>query len=104
MEDIIDTDYTHAKRVFKNFEIRISGEYHDLHVQINTLLLADVSKNFWDKCLEIYGLDPAHFLSIPGLACQAALKKTKKLDQLTDTDILLMVEKGIRNGICHAIH
>ena len=104
MEDIIDTDYTHAKRVFKNFEIRISGEYHDLHVQINTLLLADVSKNFWDKCLEIYELDPAHFLSIPGLACQAALKKTKKLDPLTDTDILLMVEKGIRNGICHAIH
>ena len=61
-----------------------------MYVQSDILLLADV-------CLEIYELDPAHFLSAPGLKCQAALKKTKlKLDLLTDIDMLLMVEKGIR--------
>ena len=62
-------------------------------------------KNFRDKCIEIYEVDPAHFLSAPGLAWQACLKKTKvKLELLTDIDMLLMVEKGIRGGICQAIH
>ena len=56
-------------------------------------------------CLEIYELDPAKFLSAPGLAWQAALKKAKvKLELLTDIDMLLMVEKGIRGGICHSIY
>ena len=68
-------------------------------------MLADVFENFRDKCIEIYELDPAHFLSAPGLAWQACLKKTKvKLELLTDIDMLLMVEKGIRGGICQAIH
>ena len=81
------------------------GEYHDLNVQSDTLLLVDVFENFRDKCIEIYGLDPAHFLSAPGLAWQACLKKTKvKLELLTDIDMLLMVEKGTRGGICQAIH
>ena len=74
-------------------------------VQSDTLLLADVFENFRSKCIEIYELDPAHFLSAPGLAWQACSKKTGvKLEFLTDIDILLMVEKGIRGGICHAIH
>ena len=60
------------------------------------ILLADVFENFRHKCIEIYGLDPAHFLSAPGLAWQACLKKTGvKLELLTDIDMLLMVEKGI---------
>ena len=81
------------------------GEYHDLNVQSDTLLLVDVFENFRDKCIEIYGLDPAHFLSAPGLAWQACLKKTGvKLELLTDIDMLLMVEKGTRGGICQAIH
>ena len=97
MEDITDADYAHAKRVCKNFEIKNWGEYHDLHVQSDTLFLADVFKNFRNICLEIYELDPAKFLPAPGLAWQPALKKDKvKLDLLTDIDILLMVEKGIR--------
>ena len=105
MEDITDADYAHAKRVCKDFEIKNLGEYHDLYVQSNTLLLADVFENFRNMCLEIYELDPAKFLSAPGLAWQAALKKTKvKLDLLTDIDMLLMVEKGIRGGICHSIY
>ena len=68
-------------------------------------MLADVFENFRDKCIEIYGLDPAHFLSAPGLAWQACLKKAGvKLELFTDTDVLLMVEKGIRGGICQAIY
>ena len=56
-------------------------------------------------CIKVYELDPAHFLSLPGLAWQACLKKTNvKLELLTDYDMLLMVEEGIRGGICHSIH
>ena len=80
------------------------GEYHDLHVKSDTLLLADVFENFRDKCIKIYKLDPAHFLSAPRLALQACLRKTKvKLELLTDTDMLMTVEKGIRGGICQAV-
>ena len=61
MEDITDTDYTHGKRVCKDFEKKNNiGEYHDLYVQSNTLLLADVFENFQNMCLEIYELDPAY--------------------------------------------
>ena len=55
-------------------------------------------------CINVYELDPAHFLLLPGLAWQACLKKTNiELELLTDYDMLLMVEKGIRGGICHSI-
>ena len=70
-----------------------------------TLLLADVFENFRGMCLKEYELDPAHFLSLPGLAWQACLKKTGvELELSTDYDMLLMVEEGIRGGICHSIH
>ena len=73
-------------------------------MQSDTLLLADVFENFRDMCLKKYELDPAHFLSFPGLAWQACLKKTNvELELLTDYDMLLMVEEGIRGGICHSI-
>ena len=105
MEDITDTDYARAKIVCKGFEIKNLGKYHDLYVQSDTLLLADVFENFRNMCLKIYELDPAKFLSAPGLACQAALKKAKvKLDLLTDIDMLLMVENGKTAGICHSIY
>ena len=68
-------------------------------------MLADVFENFRNMCIEIYELDPVKFRSAPGLAWQEALKKTKvKLDLLTDIDMLLMVEEGIRGGICHSIY
>ena len=74
-------------------------------MQSDTLLLVDVFENFRDMCLEEYELDPAHFLSLPGLAWQACLKKTNvELELLTDYDMLLMVEEGTRGGICHSIH
>ena len=105
MENINDADYTHTKRVWKDFKIRNLGGYHDLYVQNNTLLLADVSENFRNMCLKIYELDLARFFTAPGLAWQAVLKKTKlKLILLADIDMLLSVEKGIRWGTCHAIY
>ena len=71
----------------------------------DTLLLADVFENFRNICLSNYELDPAHFISLPGLAWQACLKKTGvELELLTDYDMLLMIEEGIRGGICHAVH
>ena len=74
-------------------------------MQSDTLLLAGVFENFRDMCLKEYELDPAHFLSLPGLAWQACLKKTNvELERLTDYNMLLMVEEGIRGGICHSIH
>ena len=106
MEDIIDADYVHAKRVCKDFEIENLGKYHNLYVQADIFLSADVFENFRNICLRIYELHPAKFLSAPGLAWKAALKKkTKvKLDLLTVIDMLLMVENGIRGGICHYIY
>ena len=81
------------------------GEYHNLYVQCDTFLLADVFENFRNKCIEIYKLDPSHFLSAPRLAWQACLKMTKKeLELLTDIDMLLMIEKGARGRICQSIH
>ena len=104
-EDITDKDYAHAQKVFKELKLKNLSDSHDFYVQSHTLLLVDVFENFRNKCIEIYKLDPAHFLSAPGLAWQACLKKTKvKLELLTDIDMLLMVEKGIRGGICQAIH
>ena len=76
-----------------------------MNIQSVTLLLAGVFENFRNICLKIYELDPAKFLSAPGLVWQVALIKTKvKLYILTDTDMMLMVEKGIRGGICHSIN
>ena len=103
MEDITDADYMHPKRVRKDFAIKNLGGCHDLYLKSETLLLADVFENFRKMCLKT--LDPAKFLSAPGLARQAALKKTDvKLESLTDIDKLLMVEKEIRGVVCHAIH
>ena len=105
MEYIDDIHHRHGNNVFKKFKLKNLGEYHDLYVQSDTLLLADVFENFRNMCIKVYELDPAHFLSLPGLAWQACLKKTNiKLELLTDYDMLLMVEKGIKDGKCHSIH
>ena len=77
MENIDDIDYRHGNNVFKRFKLKNLGEYHDLYVQRDTLLLADVFENFRDTCLKVYELDPAPSLSLPGLAWQVCLKKNK---------------------------
>ena len=71
----IDIDYRHGNNVFKKFKLKHLGEYHDLYIQSDTLLLADVFENFKNMCIKVYELEPAHFLSLPGLAWQACLKK-----------------------------
>ena len=73
MEDITDIDYRRANKVFKEFKLKRLGEYHDLYVQSDTLLLADVFENFRNMCIKVYELVPAHFLTAPGLAWQACL-------------------------------
>ena len=89
-------NYVHAKYVCKEFQIFV--------IQSNTLLLADVSENFRTICLEIYELDPAIFFSFR-ISIESSFKKANvKLDLLTDIDMLLMVEKGIRGGICQSIY
>ena len=76
-----------------------------MYVQCDTLLLADVFENFRDKFIEIYGLDPVHFLSAPGLAWPTCLKKNEvEVELLTNIDMLLMGERGIGGGICQEIH
>ena len=105
IENITEMDYIHANNIFKTFKLNNLGDYHDLYVQSDTLLLADVFENFRKACIKTYQLDPAHFISLPVLAWQACLKKTGvELELLTDYDMLLMIEEGIRGGICHAVH
>ena len=65
MKDITDINHRHAKRVFKSLNNKNLGDYHDLHVQSDTLLLADVFENFRNMCIKVYEVDPAHFLSSP---------------------------------------
>ena len=78
MEGITDVDYRHAKKVFKEFKTNNLGDYHELYVQSDTLSLADVLENFRNKCIEVYDLDPAHFLSATALAWQACLLKKEE--------------------------
>ena len=88
---------------YMTFNFENLGEHHDLYVQSYTAQLADVFEIFRNTCLEIYELDPAHFLSSPGQAWQGCLKKTQvELELLTDNDMLLMFEEGTRRGICQA--
>ena len=82
-------------------QLKKLGEYLDLYLESDALLLDDVFENFMKLCLKIYHLDPVKILSAPGLSWQAALKY---LELLTDIYMLLMAEKNIKGGICHAIH
>ena len=105
MENNTDIDSRHANKVFKKLKLKNLGDYHDLCVQSDALLLADVFENFRNMCIEIYEPDSAHFLSAAGLAWQACLKETGvELELLTDVDMLLMVEEEVRGEIYHAIH
>ena len=105
MEDITNTDYRHAEKSMEKFLNEKSSEYHDLYVQSDILLLAYVFEIFHNKCIKINELDPAHFLSAPGLAWLVCLKKPKvESELLTDIDMLLMIEKDIRGEKCHSVH
>ena len=97
---VSEEEYEHAKIIWKEFEIKNLGEYHDLYLKTDVLLLADVFEEFRNICMENYSLDPAWYYTSPGLSWDALLKHSKvKLELLTDPDMLLMFEKGIRGGI-----
>ena len=105
LEDITDENYAHASKVSKKFGLKNLGDYHDLYVQSDTLLLPEIFENFEKKCIEMFELNPAHFLSAPGLAWQACLKnKGVESEFFTNIDMLLMIEKGIRCRMSQEIH
>ena len=105
MSGVSDTDYEHACSIWREFGIRNMGEYHDLYLRTNVILLANVFESFGRVCLENYGLDPSHFYTAPGLAWKACLKKTGiRLELLLHPDMLLMFERGIRGGITQSVH
>jgi len=97
---ITDDDFEHAQKVWEHFGMKTFREYHDLYLKTDVLLLADVFENFWNICLNNYDLDPAWYYTSHGLAWDACLKKTGvELELLSDPDMLLMVEQGIRGGV-----
>ena len=97
-----EKDYKHALNVWETFSLKNMGEYHNLYLTSDILLLTDVFENFRKTCLEYYKLDPCHYFSSPGLAWNAMLKMTKvELELLTDVDMYLFIEKGLRGGISY---
>ena len=103
MSGVIDEDYEHACSIWREFRIRNMGEYHDLYLRTDVVLLANVFKSFRRVCLE--KLDPSHFNTAPGLVWKACLKKTEvELKLLLDPEMLLMFERGIRGRITQSVH
>ena len=105
MAGVSEEDYEHVNRVWKEFEIKSLGEYHDLYLKADVILLADVFEAFREVCLKNYRLDPAHFYTAPGMAWKPCLKKTRiRLELLLDPNMLLMFKRGIRGGITQSVH
>ena len=101
-EHITDEEYQHAQNVWKTFNLKTMGEYHDLYLKSDILLLADVFENFRKACQQYYGLDPAHYFTSPGLSWDAMLKMTETtLELISDVDMFLFIEKGMRGGISY---
>ena len=104
-EPVSDKDYEGALKVWKHFGIRTLGQYHDLYLRTDVSLLTDVFENFRDLCMEYYGLDPAHYYTLPNFAWDAMLLKTGvEIEQLHDQEMFEMVEKGMRGGMCQVSH
>lgn len=98
--NVTDDDYEHAQRVWKEFGIQTLAEYSDLYLKTDVLLLADVFESFRSTCHAAYSLDPAHYFGAPGLSFDAMLKRTKvSIELLTDVDMLMFAERGIRGGV-----
>ena len=101
-QHITDDEYDHAKKVWKTFKIKTMGEYHDLYLGSDVLLLTDVFKNFRKTCMQYYKLDPCHYFTSPGLSWDAMLKMTNiRLELMTDIDMFQFIEKGMRGGVSY---
>ena len=104
-EDISDCDYEFYKNICNTFGIKTLGEYHDLYLKSDVLLLSDVFENFRETCFQYYELDPAHYFSAPGLSWNACLKMTGiELELISDVDMYLMIERGLRGGMSVISH
>jgi len=102
--DVSEDDYAYAQRVWDEFGCRTLGDYADIYLKTDVLLLADVFETFRDNCLEHYGLDPSHYLTLPSYTWDCMLLHTKvKLDTLQDVDQYLFFEKGIRGGLTQCV-
>ncbi|XP_043482540.1 uncharacterized protein LOC122511404 [Leptopilina heterotoma] len=98
--NVSDEDYAHAQKVWSEFNCQNLGDYVYLYMQTDILLLADIFENFRNQCLISYGLDPAHYYTTPGLTWDAMLKYTEvRLELLTDIDMVMFIERGIRGGV-----
>ena len=105
MAGVREEDYEHVNRTWKELGLKDLGEYHDLYLKMDVVLLANVLEAFRKVCLKNYGLDQAHFYTAPRLAWKACLKKTRiRLELLLDPDMLLMFERGIRGGITQSVN
>ena len=101
-EHITDEEYQQAQNVWKKFGLSSMGEYHDLYLKSDILLLADVFENFRKACQQYYELDPAHYFTTPGLSWDAMLKMTNtELELMSDVDMFQFIEKGMRGGISY---
>lgn len=104
-EDVSDDDYNHAKTVWNCFNINNLGEYTDLYLKTDVLLLTDIFQNFRKTCKQYYKLDPAFYITTPSLSFDAMLLKTGvQLELLTDLAIIKMIQDGIRGGLCVCSH
>ena len=101
-QHITDDEYNHAKEVWNTFMIRTLGDYHDLYLVGDVLLLTDVFENFRKTCMQYYKLDPCHYFTSPGLSWDAMLKMTNiKLELMTDIDMFQFIEKGMHGGVSY---
>ena len=101
-EHVTDDEYDHAKKVWDTFYIKTMGEYHDLYLVSDMLLLTNVFENFRKTCMQYYKLDPCHYFTSPGLSWDAMLKMTNiKLELMTDIDMFQFIEKGMRGGVSY---
>ena len=101
-EDISNSDYNHAKNVWEVFKCKTMGDYPDLYLKSDVLILADVFENFRKTGKEYYNLDPARYFSCPGFTWDAMLKMTGiNLELTTDIDMYQMVENGLRSGVSY---
>ena len=101
-QHITDDEYDHAKKVWKTFKIKTVGEYHDLYLSSDVLLLTDVFENFRKTCMQYYKLDPCHYFTSPGLSSDTKLKMINiKLELMTDIDMYQFIEKGMCGGVSY---
>ena len=101
-QDITDDEYAHEKKVWRTFKLKNMGEYHNLYLKSDVLLLTDVSENFRKTCMQYYKLDPCHYFTSLGLSWDAMLKMTNiKLELMTGIDMFQFIEKGMRGAVSY---